>query len=109
VVALRWHGTEVVLGLANGQVKVWDSVARRVVRTWTQPGDRVMALAVSDDGALLAAGSDDGHVYVWAFDSGALRFDIPADAGELQVVAFSGDELIASGTSRRLHRWALRP
>jgi WD40 repeat protein len=68
-----------------------------------------MALAVSDDGALLAAGSDDGHVYVWAFDSGALRFDIPADAGELQVVAFSGDELIASGTSRRLHRWALRP
>jgi eukaryotic-like serine/threonine-protein kinase len=109
VVALRWHGTEVVLGLANGQVKVWDSIARRVVRTWTQPGDRVMALAVSDDGALLAAGSDDGHVYVWEFDSGALRFDIPADAGELQVVAFSGDELIAAGTSRRLHRWSLRP
>jgi WD40 repeat protein len=69
-----------------------------------------MAVAVRDDGAQLAAGSDDGHVYLWDLASGALVADVPADAGDVQAVAFEGDEaVIAAGTDRRLHRWALRP
>ncbi|MCA3011756.1 MAG: protein kinase [Myxococcaceae bacterium] len=110
VVALEFCGRDLALGLADGHVKQWGADARRVVRTFTQPDDRVMALAVSADASLLAAGSDDGHVYVWELGSGALLADVPADAGELQAVAFDEEgALLAAGTDRRLHRWGMRP
>nr|MCU0695016.1 hypothetical protein [Myxococcaceae bacterium] len=107
VLALAWHGGDLVFSLANGHVKHWSSADRRVVRTFTQPGDRVTALGLDDTADRLAAGSDDGHVYVWELESGALVADVPAEAGEVQVVAFTSDDaLIAAGTDRRLHRWA---
>jgi WD40 repeat protein len=109
VLAMRWLGDDLAFSLTNGHVKVWSAAERRVLRTFTQPGDRVMALAVDDEGTQLAAGSDDGHVYVWELATGALAIDVPADAGEVQVVAFEGGEaLIAAGTDRRFHRWPLR-
>jgi WD40 repeat protein len=108
VLAMRWLGDDLAFSLTNGHVKVWSAAERRVLRTFTQPSDRVMALAVNDESTQLAAGSDDGHVYVWALATGALVTDVPADAGEVQVVAFEGDEaLIAAGTDRRFHRWPL--
>ncbi|MDX2008645.1 MAG: serine/threonine-protein kinase [Myxococcaceae bacterium] len=107
VLALAWRGPDLVLSLANGHVKLWSAADQRVVRTFTQPSDRVTSLGLNDTGRRLAAGSDDGHVYVWELESGALVADVPADAGEVQLVAFTKDEaLIAAGTDRRLHRWA---
>lgn len=108
VLDLAWAADRVVTALANGHVQVWDRVEQRALRTFTQPGDRTTSLGVSADGALLAAGSDDGHVYVWELSTGVLLADVPADAGEVKSVSFIGaDSVFAAGTDRRVHVWEL--
>ncbi len=108
ILSVRWLGKDVVVGLANGQVQRWSVSDRRATQAFAQPTDRVLGLATSDDAALLAAGSDDGRVYVWNARSGELLAEIPADAGEVKNVAFVGnDALFAAGTDRRVHLWNL--
>jgi WD40 repeat protein len=106
VLAVQWAAkdSQVVVALANGHVQLWDVAARRVAHTWTQPGDRTTSIDVSNDGRLIAAGSDDGHVYVFEVEGGGLFADVPADAGDVLSVAFIGnDALFAAGTDRQVH------
>lgn len=58
----------------------------------------MVALAVSPDGRLLAAGDKDGHVMVWEISSGSLLFKKYAHRFSVWTVAFSPDgTLLASG------------
>ncbi len=50
---------DVVVGLANGHVQRWSVSDRRATQAFGHPSDRVVGLASSDDGTLLAAGCDD--------------------------------------------------
>lgn len=110
VLALRWAGEGVVTALANGHVQLWDTDEKRARRTFTQARDRTTSVDVSPDGSKVVAGSDDGHVYLWALSSGELLADVPADAGEVKSVSFVGnDSVFAAGTDRRIHLWALTP
>ncbi len=110
VLALRWAGEGVVTALANGHVQQWDPAEKRAHRTFTQARDRTTSVDLSPDGTKVVAGSDDGHVYVWALSSGELLADVPADAGEVKSVSFVGnDSVFAAGTDRRVHLWSLNP
>lgn len=110
VLALRWAGKDLVAALANGQVQEWSVAERRLARSFVKARDRVSSLAVRVERDLVAAGSDDGHVYLWALSSGELIADVPADAGEVLSLAFTEDDaLFAAGTDRHLHRWTLAP
>jgi WD40 repeat protein len=82
-------------------VKVWSAKTGRLEQTLDADGVLSGRLSVSADGRLIAAGGDDGRVYLWdRFDAGrrgALRLG-PANAA-VEGLAFSpeGRHLLAAG------------
>ncbi|HKG13304.1 MAG TPA: WD40 repeat domain-containing protein, partial [Pyrinomonadaceae bacterium] len=82
---------------------------RAVARLEAHPGV-VRALAFSDDGSLLASGSDDGVARVWDAEKGGLLRAFEGHAGAVGAVAFSPDgRLLASGgKDRTLKVWDAR-
>lgn len=60
-------GTLLTAGL-DGTARVWDADTGREVRSFNWGVGKVWVAAVSPDGTLCAAGSDDGHVVVWDVD-----------------------------------------
>jgi WD40 repeat protein len=83
-VALSRNGKLMAAGNVRGQVKLWDVNARKEIRTLSTGDDHtaVASLAVSDDGQLLAGGTQDpfnynsaipGLVIVWEVDGGTRR------------------------------------
>jgi WD40 repeat protein len=62
-------------------------------------GRYLSAVAVSPDGQLIAAGSDDGELQVWNFATRKLMYAISLSWAEVTAVAFSPDSnLIATGS-----------
>jgi WD40 repeat protein len=94
-------------GSTDGRITLWDLAAARVVRTWNQPGTRVGSLDFHPDGKLLAAGSDDGNAWLFSPSDGALLGQVPADSGDVLLVAFTEDSLLVVGSDRVAHH--LRP
>ncbi|HEV7892229.1 MAG TPA: WD40 repeat domain-containing protein [Pyrinomonadaceae bacterium] len=84
--------------LDDEKVKVVDVKSGRVVaRLEAHPGV-VRALAFSDDGSLLASGSDDGVVRVWDAAKGGLLRAFEGHTDSVRAVAFGpGGRLLASG------------
>ncbi|WP_439620614.1 WD40 repeat domain-containing protein [Gemmata sp.] len=60
-------GNVLTAGL-DGTARVWDASTGREVRSFNWGVGKVWVAAVSPDGALCAAGSEDGHVVVWDVD-----------------------------------------
>lgn len=84
--------------LDDEKVKVVDVKSGRLVaRLEAHPGV-VRALAFSDDGRLLASGSDDGVVRVWDAAKGGLLRAFEGHADSVGAVAFGpGGRMLASG------------
>jgi WD40 repeat protein len=59
-------------------VELWDVVAGTLLRTFDAGAHPVTSVALSPDGARIAAGSSEGRVRVWDADTGALvhTFDV---------------------------------
>jgi WD40 repeat protein len=59
-------GRQLVAGLRDGTIAVWDPAARHLIHTWAAHPFAVSALVFAPDGqALLSAGSLDATVKVW--------------------------------------------
>lgn len=52
----------------NGTVTFWDADARQQLRTLDWKAGRLVSVAFSPDGALAAAGTEDGKIVVWDVD-----------------------------------------
>jgi WD40 repeat protein/DNA-binding SARP family transcriptional activator len=86
----RDDGTVTFLDLPTGKVR---PAARRAT-------GRVLALAFSHDGKVLATSSDDGSVYIWDVPSGRLRERFTGHAGAAVAPLFSPDgTTLATGSS----------
>jgi WD40 repeat protein len=83
---------------ADGALKVWDIPSRRLIRTIGPGRLRPVALAVSSDGGLIAAGGEDGSVVVWNDDTGEVAFRRDAQTQAISGLAFlqGSNRLVAS-------------
>jgi WD40 repeat protein len=104
----------VAVGGEDGAVSLWDVQQRR--RLWRRPlgsGGPVLAVAVSNDGRLLAAGNRAGEIALFDADSGTSRgrwpISHPAD-GSVTSLAFAPDQhtLISGTTSGPLSGWDIK-
>jgi WD40 repeat protein len=98
-----------VAALGEGQVRLWDAVSSRIRWTLAAPPihgfalartPRAMAflcVALSPDGKLLAAGSDDWHVYVWDTTTGKRTRRLLAHTSAVTSVAFTPEGLLTTG------------
>jgi WD40 repeat protein len=71
---------KVVASAGDGAVQLWDAGTGKVGRKLSGPTDWVLALAFSPDGKQLAAGGQDGRLWLWDVSTGAKRFDVLAQA-----------------------------
>ena len=58
-------GSNMVVGLLDGTLRVLSGSGRTSIATLSGPGARVADLAYSPDGRFIAAASHDGKVYLW--------------------------------------------
>jgi WD40 repeat protein len=90
----------------SGRVRLWRTPASRPVLaalgpTWAVDSCEAIAdLAASDDGLAVAAGCEDGRIFVWRAASGAVVSNMTYPA-KLSALAFApgGHTLIAAGTA----------
>ncbi|MFO0599558.1 MAG: serine/threonine-protein kinase [Myxococcaceae bacterium] len=100
--AFSHDGAWLAAGSQDGHVTLWDVKSGRVLKTFSQPGGRVGTLDFHASNKLLAAGSDDGQA--WIFDPGGdVLAQLPVDAGDVLLVAFTDESLVVVGTDRVVH------
>ena len=83
-------------------VMVWDLDTQELLYTVKGPSSRILDVAISNDGELLAAASEDGTVHLWqSSDSNSHRV-LEGHTKSVSQVAFSSDgTLVASGSEDR--------
>jgi serine/threonine protein kinase len=91
----------VVSGGRDGSVRLWRADGPRLVRTWRHPAGDLGPVALSADGALVAAAADDGTVRVWRNASRAgvqarLGRRLEAHAGRVTALALGPEGVLAS-------------
>jgi WD40 repeat protein/tRNA A-37 threonylcarbamoyl transferase component Bud32 len=83
---------------SDDRVEIVNLATGKILDTFMTP-DPVSALAISTDGHSLAAGGDQGRVYIWNIATGE-RLDIDAHQGEVGRLAFNhAATLLASASS----------
>jgi WD40 repeat protein len=120
-VAFSPDGSLLALGDGAGDVRLWSTVAKKFISTFTDTSSNgtsadgtfygVNALAFSPDSTMLALGADDGNTYLLNWKTGKIKSTFPDPNGmSVDAVAFSPDgKLLASGSGGGGYLWKLNP
>lgn len=82
------------------EIRRQETVGYRLVQVWEEHPRGVRAVAVTRDGTLVAAGSDDGTISIWNRVTGKRLHHLADHIGVVWTVAFSPDgRFLASGSS----------
>ncbi len=76
---------------SDNNVRIWDAASRRALHTYSGHTDKVLAVAFSHDGKLLASGGKDKMVFVWDLAGDAPARQLAGHADLVYSVAFSAD------------------
>ncbi|MBX7105224.1 MAG: protein kinase [Gemmataceae bacterium] len=93
----------------GGDVRLWDPVTGRQLASLNGHSVRVLSLAVSPDGKLIATGGVDGDVLVRRLPDGADSYAMPGLGKEITALAFSPDgrHLAVGGFDQTVRIWDL--
>jgi WD40 repeat protein len=96
-------------GLTAGATYLWDTAARSITATLTDPGSQgVISVAFTPDGTTLATGDRNGRVYLWDTATGKLKATLTDPGGQrVESVAFGpgGATLAAADYNDRISLW----
>jgi WD40 repeat protein len=112
--AVAFAPNQPILAVAGGverwEIRFFQIPSGQHVRTLSDQGGGIRALAYSRDGKMLAAGGWDRLVRVLDAETGELLYPLMAHTGRVNAVAFSTDgHTLASGSADRTVRlWDLR-
>lgn len=98
------QNTSVIASTAGGFVYVWNQSDGKLKQVFTAPGTprapMLLSVAINPAGTLVAAGGNNGTVYVWETDKQRLRLELKGHTGNVHGVAFSPKGgLLASGAN----------
>ncbi len=110
-VAFSPDGKTLASGGAAGYLKLWQVKPGGALR-WQKFSCKellnaqqpIRSLAFSPDGRTLASGSDDGKVWLWNYRTGELLKVLSGHTSWISAIAFSTDNLLASGSEDRTVR-----
>nr|WP_070958574.1 TIR domain-containing protein [Hyphomonas sp. Mor2] len=83
----------VAIGKKNGEVFIVSSDTKQIIQTLSDPGEDVLAVAISPDGTSVAAAFEENSVLVWDTETGALLWEFDGLARPPTTLAFSSDGL----------------
>lgn len=115
-IAFSANGQQIVAGLSNGNIQIWDTTTGRAIRSWTAHSEGVQAIALTSDGTRLISGSRDRLVKIWDTQTGKLLKSLSLSAGEatnsanpaiaVQALSLSPDgRRLSIATERTLQLW----
>ena len=111
-VAFNNDGKLVAWGDEAGMISIYDIKQRKVTREYNAHKGRVSDLEFSPDGGLLAAGSFDGTIQMWALDElDELPIQMTDNDAYVWDIEFSpnSDYLLAACADGELRIWATNP
>ncbi|MEW2352871.1 serine/threonine-protein kinase [Spirillospora sp. NPDC029432] len=88
----------------RGAILIWDAAARRQVAVLRGPTEENVALALSPDGAVLAACGGSEEIQLWDPASRRATDRLTGHLGEVRALAFAGDGTLASCAEDRTAR-----
>lgn len=105
-------GKTLFSGGLDGQVIAWDARSGEILRRFENPDGAIQSLALSPDGALLAASTQRSFIGLWRTSDGARfgRFDPHLDDA-VTALTFdgSGDRLAAADMQGNVAVWPIGP
>ncbi len=89
--AVSPDGRTALIGLADGQIVLWDLASRTERQRLLGHTGRVNDVAFSADGSLALSGGDDRQVILWNVAAGEAVRRLPGHTGPVRAVALSAD------------------
>ena len=90
---LLHNQTKLAVGLANGDLHIFDLSERKELKYFTQHRKAIFALTENPTFGQLFSADADGNVSVWQTDSMELLAYLPFDCGKIRRIAVSADGL----------------
>ena len=108
-VAFSPDGKWIAVGTVNGDLVLWDDIARRVaLRHKEAHSKRIAGIAFSPDGAKLATAGEDNVARVWTLPAGELAYELRGHTAALNKgLAFSpdGKAIATAGADQTVRIW----
>ncbi len=89
----------------DGHVKVWDVNTGALLGDFAGDGSTITALAVRSEGALLAAGSVTGKLWLWEGWRAEAPRPLDGHSQGITSLAFAGRSLVSASTDRTVREW----
>lgn len=98
-VAFSLDGSQVVSGLFDGTIQIWNTTTGVVETELKRHTGMVRSVAFSQDGSQVLSGSDDQTVRIWNVITGDVKAELKGHTDSVSSVAFSQDNShIVSGS-----------